>query len=82
MEGAYIEESYIKGTAPTNTIDFIRTIISFTNVVAFVPWSPNRNTYGEVCTYIVLGKTSLTDAAWSSPTNSAYRFFKVKMETP
>ena len=27
----------------------------------------------------VMGKANLTDAAWQSPTDSAHRFFKVKV---
>ena len=37
---------------------------------------------GEVRVYAVLGKANLTDAAWTSPTNAAHRFFKVKVEMP
>ena len=30
--------------------------------------------------YTVMGKTNLTDAAWTCPTNAAHRFFNVKVE--
>jgi len=30
----------------------------------------------------VMGKTNLTDAAWTCHTNAAHRFFKVKVEMP
>ena len=36
----------------------------------------------ELCHSNNLGKTNLTDAAWQSPTNSAHRFFKVKVALP
>lgn len=75
-------QDYVVGTDPTNTTDFLRAVISFTNGAPLVTWSPNLNTNGEVRTYTVLGKTNLTDAAWQSPTNSAHRFFKVKVELP
>ena len=75
-------QDYVAGTDPTNTTDFLRTVISFTNGVPLVTWSPDLNTNGEVRLYTVMGKTNLTDTAWQSPTNSAHRFFKVKVELP
>ena len=67
---------------PTNTMDFLRAVISFSNDMPQVTWTPNLNTNGEVRVYTVLGKTNLTDSTWQSPTNSAHRFFKVKVEMP
>ena len=48
----------------------------------YVSWTPNLNTNGEVRVYTVMGKTNLTDAAWTGPTNAAHRFFKVTVEMP
>ena len=73
---------YVAGTDPTNTADFLRAVISFTNGAPLVSWSPNLNTNGEVRVYTVMGKEKLTDTVWQSPTNSAHRFFKVKVEMP
>ena len=50
--------------------------------MSYVSWTPNLNTNGEVRVYTVMGKTNLTDAAWTCPTNAAHRFFKVKVELP
>ena len=75
-------QDYVAGTDPTNTMDFLRAVISFTNGVPHVSWSPNLNTNGEARVYTVMGKEKLTDAVWQSPTNSAHRFFKVKVELP
>ena len=50
--------------------------------VPLVTWSPNLNSNGEVRVYTVMGKEKLTDATWQSPTNSAHRFFKLKVELP
>ena len=75
-------QDYVAGTDPTNTMDFLRAAISFSNGMPCVSWSPNLNTNGEVRVYTVLGKTNLTDAAWVCPTNAAHRFFKVKVEMP
>ena len=75
-------QDYVAGTAPTNPNDFLRAVISFINGVPHVSWTPNLNTNGEVRVYTVMGKTNLTDAAWACPTNTALRFFKVKVEMP
>ena len=69
-------------TDPTNPHDFLRAVISLSNDVPYVSWTPNLNTNGEVRVYTVMGKTNLTDAAWVCPTNTALRFFKVKVELP
>ena len=75
-------QDYVAGTAPTNPNDFLRAVISFINGVPHVSWTPNLNTNGEVRVYTVMGKTNLTDAAWTCPTNADHRFFKVKVEVP
>ena len=75
-------QDFVAGTNPTDSDDFLRTMIAFSNGVPCVSWSPNLNTNGEVRVYTVLGKTNLTDAAWVCPTNAAHRFFKVKVEMP
>ncbi len=62
--------------------DSLRSVISLTNDVPYVSWTPNLNTNGEVRVYKVMGKTNLTDAAWMCPTNAAHRFFTVKVELP
>ena len=62
--------------------NFLRAVISLSNDVPYVSWTPNLNTNGEVRVYTVMGKTNLTDAAWMCPTNAAHRFFKVKVEMP
>ena len=75
-------QDFVAGTNPTDSDDFLRTMIAFSNGVPYVSWSPNLNTNGEVRVYTILGKTNLTDAAWGCPTNVAHRFFKVKVEMP
>ena len=75
-------QDYVAGTDPSNPNDFLRAVISFTNDLPYVSWTPNLNTNGEVRVYTVMGKANLTDAAWTCPTNAAHRFFKVKVEMP
>ena len=62
--------------------DFLRAVISLSNDVPYVSWTPNLNTNGEVRVYTEMGKTNLTDATWMCPTNAGHRFFKVKVEMP
>ncbi|MBO7686669.1 MAG: leucine-rich repeat protein [Kiritimatiellae bacterium] len=75
-------QDYVAGTDPTNPVDIFHAIITMSNDVPIVTWTPNLNTNGEVRVYTVMGKTNLTDAAWVCPTNAAHRFFKVKVEMP
>ncbi len=75
-------QDYVAGTDPTNPVDIFHAMITMSNDVPIVTWTPNLNSNGEVRVYTVLGKTNLTDAAWVCPTNAAHRFFKVKVEMP
>ena len=75
-------QDYVVGTDPTNPVDIFHAMITMSNDVPIVTWTPNLNTNGEVRVYTVLGKTNLTDAVWVCPTNAAHRFFKVKVEMP
>ena len=75
-------QDYVMGTCPTNADDYLRATISFADGVPIVGWKPNLNTNGDVRVYTVLGKTTLTDAAWMCPTNSGHRFFKVEVALP
>ena len=75
-------QDYVAGTDPTNTMDFLRAVISFSNGMPKVSWTPNLNSNAEMRVYTVLGKTNLTDVAWMCPTNSGHRFFKVKVALP
>ena len=78
----YVWQDYVAGTDPTNTASRFTAAISMTNDVPYITWSPNLNTNGVVRKYTILGKESLTDTADWAPTNSAHRFFKVKVEMP
>ena len=62
------------------------TLMAAIEMVGDVPqvtWSPNLNTNGIERIYTIWGKTNLTDdVGWTRPTNSAHRFFKVKVDMP
>jgi len=51
--------------------------VTMTNGVPYITWDPNLPDRE----YVIMGKTNLTDAAWVAPTNSAHRFFNVKIVT-
>lgn len=78
----YVWQDYVAGTDPTDMDSRFTAAISMTNDVPYITWSPNLNTNGVVRNYTILGKTNLTDAVEWAPTNSAHRFFKVKVEMP
>ena len=77
-----VADDYIMGTNPTKSNDVFTASLAISNGVPYITWSPDLNTNGIVRTYTVLGKTNLTDTADWAPTNSAHRFFKVKVELP
>jgi len=71
-------KSYIAGLNPTNPSSQFTANIIISNAHHLVTWTPDLSP-GRI--YTVLGKTNLTDTAWSQ-TNSACRFFKVNVEIP
>ena len=72
-------EEYVAGTCPTNIASVFRASVAMSNGVMRVTWDPDLDTARA---YTVEGKTNLTDRAWHSPTNSASRFFRVRVELP
>ena len=80
--GMKVWECYVVGTDPMNPESRFAAIISLTNGMPYVTWSPNLNTNGIIRNYTVLGKANLADMADWAPTNSTHKFFKVKVEMP
>ncbi len=75
-------ECYVAGLNPTNAAEVFRAVISFKNGKPNVSWNPDLNEGGtkHERVYTVEGKANLTDS-WA-PTNSASRFFRVKVSMP
>jgi hypothetical protein len=74
-------ECYVAGLSPTNAASVFRTVISFDNGEPVVSWEPKLSPEEETKrTYVIEGKANLTDT-WS-PTNSASRFFRVRVGMP
>ena len=76
-------ECYVAGISPTNETAKFTASIEMVDGVPQITWSPNLNTNGIERTYSIWGKTNLTDGVeWECPTNSAHRFFKIRVEMP
>ncbi len=76
-------ECFVAGLVPTNATDLFRAVISIgANGAPVVGWEPDLNEGGtkHERVYTVEGKENLTDS-WA-PTNSASRFFRVKVSMP
>lgn len=75
---------YVAGTDPTDVNDVFQAIIEFEDGLPSVGWRPNLNEKGEVRTYKVYGRHSLSNEdAWEYPANSAeHQFFKVDVSMP
>ena len=72
-------QEYVAGTCPTNAGSRFLIGLSMSGGTPFLSWTPNLGTARR---YIVEGKAALTEGDWVSPTNSASRFFRVKVEIP
>ena len=75
-------ECFVAGLVPTNATDLFRAVISMENGAPVVGWEPDLNEGGtkHERVYTVEGKENLADS-WA-PTNSASRFFRVKVSMP
>ena len=80
--GRPVWECYVAGLDPTSETSKFTAFILLSNSIPYITWSPNLNTNGIERIYTVLGTTNLTDSVEWAPTNSAHRFFKVKVEMP
>ena len=72
-------QEYVAGTCPTNADSRFLVGLSMSGGTPFLSWTPNLGTARRS---IVEGKAALTEGDWVSPTNSASRFFRVKVEIP
>ncbi len=70
-------EEYVVGSNPTDPSSTFRLTISMDGD------TPKLTPYpylGSQRAYMLEGKTNLTDSAWMTPTNSAHRFFRVRVD--
>ena len=80
--GRPVADCFVAGLCPTNAAARFEARIDFVDGRPVVKWNPDLNEGGtkHERVYTVEGKENLTDN-WS-PTNSASRFFRVKVEMP
>ncbi len=76
--GLPVWESYVADLNPTNSVSRFVARIAVTNDTPYISWTPDSRPKRR---YFIEGKTNLADTVWI-PTNSATRFFRVKVELP
>ena len=77
-DGQMAWQEYVAGTVPTNRESVFMSLISLSNGVPGVTWTPDL---GTARVYNVEGRTNLTEGAWG-PTNAGSRFFRVNVWMP
>ena len=80
--GRPVWECYVAGLGTTNAVEEFTTVIMFSNGVPKVSWVPDLNEGGtkKEREYVVEGKPGMMEE-WGK-TNSASRFFRVKVVMP
>jgi len=77
-DGMLAWQEYVAGAVPTNSTSVFLSLITMTNGLPLVTWTPDL---GTARLYTVIGRTNLIDGAWA-PTNTGSRFFKAKVGLP
>ena len=77
--GLPVWQSYVAGLDPTDPASRFYANIAVTNGVPFISWKPDL---GKARAYTVEGKERLADPLWTTHTNSATRFFRVRVGMP
>ncbi len=73
-------ECYVAGLVPTNVTDVFRTVISMEGGKPQISWEPRLNAAEEAKrVYTIYGRERLDAGGWTTPTNAASRFFRVKV---
>jgi hypothetical protein len=78
--GVPVWQSYVAGLDPTAPASQLLAEISFINGKPHISWTPDLSADGRI--YSVLGKPSPTYTGSWAATNSASRYFKVKVQLP
>ncbi len=71
-------EEYVAGTHPSDPASVFMALINESSAALEIGWTPDLT---PARAYTVEGKTDLRDAIWG-PTNTASRFFRVKVSMP
>ena len=71
-------ECYVAGLDPTDSSGAFLVHIAVADGVTSITWTPDL---GNERIYTIFGREALETGEWMTPTNSASKFFKVKVET-
>ncbi|MEI7903328.1 MAG: chitobiase/beta-hexosaminidase C-terminal domain-containing protein, partial [bacterium] len=71
-------QEYVTGSIPTNHESVFRSLITMSNGVPWVTWTPDL---GTARVYWIEGKTNLVEDTWGPP-NTGSRFFRVNVDMP
>lgn len=71
-------QEYVAGTVPTNRASVFKALVTMSNGLPGVAWTPDLGT-GRV--YTVEGRTNLTVGSWGT-SNATSRYFRVKVALP
>lgn len=71
-----LQECYVAGLDPSDENSEFKADITITNGVPYITWTPSIPDRK----YTIMGKASLSDPEWVTPTNSTHRFFKVMID--
>jgi hypothetical protein len=77
-DGHFAWQEYMSGSVPTNRESVFSSMITVSNGVARIRWTPDL---GPERVYTVEGRSNLTTGVWGT-TNSSSRFFRVKVQMP
>ncbi len=77
-DGMFAWQEYVAGSDPTNSASVFLSLITVTNELLWVTWTPDL---GTARLYTVAGRTNLLEGVWA-PTNAGSRFFRAKVWMP
>jgi len=77
-DGQMTWQEYVAGTVPTNRESVFMSLISLSNSVPWVTWTPDL---GTTRVYHVEGRTNLIEGTWGT-TNAGSHFFRVNVWMP
>jgi hypothetical protein len=77
-DGMLAWQEYVAGSVPTNGASVFLSLITMSNSLPHVTWTPDL---GTARVYAVSGRTNLTSGAWGT-TNAGSRFFRANVGMP
>jgi len=75
-------ESYVAGLVPTNPTSVFSALVTISNGMVYVSWSPDLNGDDTNRIYKVYGREELAKGDWETPVQPWHRFFMVAVAMP